>query len=138
MHAPPPGLPSKQLNLNQTHDHTHHTQDSYQRTSSHASSAPMYGIDEGSVLRTVLTGRDAGGNTWLQFEGAGWSPFRRPRESFIHMVRARVVPVLHICTPLEKSCACVRVAVGDLDGWVRWCWTVQGNVLSPPNAPFHR
>lgn len=62
-------------------------QDAYRRTSSHFSSAPMFGLDEGSVLRTVLTGRDLDGSTWLQFEGAGWDPFRRPMESFIHMVR---------------------------------------------------
>jgi len=34
-------------------------QDSYRRTSSHRSIVPMYGIDEGSVLRTILTGKQA-------------------------------------------------------------------------------
>jgi len=82
-------------------------QDSYRRTSSHLSSAPMYGIDEGSVLRTVLTGRDLDGSTWLQFEGAGWDPFRRPMESFIHMVRAlaraRALALLYVCPPVSLS-----------------------------------
>ena len=59
-------------------------QDSYMRTSSHTSVVPQFGIDEGSVLRTVLTGRNVDGHTWLQFEGAGWDPFRRPLESFVH------------------------------------------------------
>lgn len=35
-----------------------HMQDSYRRTSSHRSIVPMYGIDEGSVLRTILTGEE--------------------------------------------------------------------------------
>lgn len=35
-------------------------QDSYRRTSSHLSTVPMYGIDQGSVLRTILTGRRKG------------------------------------------------------------------------------
>lgn len=35
-----------------------HMQDSYRRTSSHSSIVPMYGIDEGSVLRTILTGKE--------------------------------------------------------------------------------
>ncbi|KAM3576140.1 hypothetical protein VYU27_002016 [Nannochloropsis oceanica] len=63
-----------------------HMQDSYRRTSSHRSIVPMYGIDEGSVLRTILTGRTGDGHTWFQFEGAGWEPFKKPFESFLHAV----------------------------------------------------
>lgn len=46
----------------------------------------MYGIPEGQVLRTMLTGRNHDGDTWFQFEGANWAPFERPAESWVHAV----------------------------------------------------
>lgn len=61
-------------------------QDSYRRTSSHQSIVPMYGIPEGQVLRTMLTGRNHEGDTWFQFEGANWAPFKRPAESWVHAI----------------------------------------------------
>lgn len=46
----------------------------------------MYGVPEGSVLRTMLTGRNHDGDTWFQFEGANWNPFGRPLESVMHAI----------------------------------------------------
>lgn len=54
--------------------------------SSHHSIVPMYGVPEGSVLRTMLTGRNRDGDTWFQFEGANWNPFGRPLESVMHAI----------------------------------------------------
>lgn len=38
-------------------------QDSYRRVSSHFSMVPSYGVPEGSVLRTLLTGRTLEGDS---------------------------------------------------------------------------
>lgn len=58
--------------------------DSYRRVSSHFSMVPSYGVPEGSVLRTLLTGRTLKGDSWFQFEAAGWAPLSQPLESLMH------------------------------------------------------
>lgn len=60
--------------------------DSYQRASSHDSTAPTYGIPQGSIIRTILTGRTQDGSTWFQFEAHHWDPWERPLESFRHAI----------------------------------------------------
>ncbi|CAM9639240.1 unnamed protein product [Chrysoparadoxa australica] len=60
--------------------------EAYQRTSSHYSSKQTYGVPEGAVLRTLLTGLDPFQNTWFQLEGANWNLLRHPIDSIAHAI----------------------------------------------------
>ncbi len=39
-----------------------------------------------SLPPSLPQGRTGDGHTWFQFEGAGWEPFNKPFESFLHAV----------------------------------------------------
>jgi hypothetical protein len=58
----------------------------YERTSSHYSTGDTIGVPEGHLLRTLLSGLDIYGNTWFQLEGANWSIWRHPLDSFKHVM----------------------------------------------------
>jgi len=68
--------------------------EAYHRISSHYSLVPQYGVPEGQILKTLLTGQRPDsvaeirgtGDTWFQFEGAEWNPAHNPSDSFIHML----------------------------------------------------
>lgn len=58
----------------------------YARTSSHPSGGTQYGISEGSILRTILTGTECdSGDSWLQLEGAECN-WRKPGSLLLHML----------------------------------------------------
>jgi hypothetical protein len=61
----------------------------------HCSTLPTYGVPEGRLLRTVLTGVDIFRDTWFQLEGANWSPAKHPIDSIIHAVRFQTIVQLH-------------------------------------------
>jgi len=65
-----------------------HMRGAYQRMSSHSSSVPQYGVPEGRILRTLLTGRqvDPPQRSWFQVEGAEWSPLKHPLDSLLHLL----------------------------------------------------
>ncbi|ETV89161.1 hypothetical protein H257_00529 [Aphanomyces astaci] len=56
----------------------------YSRISSHFSNDVQYGVPQGYLLDTLLTGTTSGNDSWFQFEGANWDPIGRPVDSFIH------------------------------------------------------
>ncbi|CAM9725407.1 unnamed protein product [Phaeothamnion confervicola] len=60
--------------------------DAYKRRSSHRSTGPTYGVPEGAVLKTLLTGTDSFRDTWFQLEGANWAPFTHPLDSVLHAI----------------------------------------------------
>ncbi len=63
-----------------------HMVHAYTRPSSHYSKVQQYAIPQGTILTTLLTGTTASNETWFQFEGASWDPFRHPMESLIHIL----------------------------------------------------
>ncbi|KAG9416562.1 hypothetical protein AC1031_000961 [Aphanomyces cochlioides] len=58
--------------------------DTYSRISSHYSNDVQYGVPQGALLDTLLTGTTSANDSWFQFEGANWDPFQRPVDSFLH------------------------------------------------------